>query len=132
MKFGRRLRLYILGVLLGSVMVMFFFDDRLDSLTDWMPNNRVLYRLRVSPSSISNQAMCQLKCYKLDTAAVRIIKEEGDVDFTNSQTKSDIKVYLIDGEVSSENVQMTFEVRDSSNTLIGVNLPDKRTTCDCP
>lgn len=132
MKFGRRLRLYIFGVLIGSVLVFFFFEGRLKSLTNWMPNNRVLYRLQESPSTISDKALCQLNCFDLDTSAVRIIKTTGDVDFTNSQTKSEPMVYLIEETINSDLIQMEFEVRDSSNTLTNVRMPEIAGRCECP
>lgn len=114
-------------------MVMFFFDeDRLATLTSWTPNKRVLYTLYHSPSFISDQAHCQLECLEMDTSAVRMMKEFGDVKFSKSQTKGDVKSYLVEADIKTKPVQMTFEVRDSSNTLMEVRLLEGQPNCDCP
>lgn len=132
MKFGRRLRLFIFGILMGTVLVIFFFDGRSSALTDWLPNNRVLYRLQVSPSSISDKAMCQLECLEMDTSAVRVMKESGDVNFSKSVTDTTVLLYFIDYDFDASDVQMQFEVRDSSNTLVDVKALNSSVSCACP
>jgi hypothetical protein len=117
---------------MGTFLVIFFFNGRSSALTNWLPNNRVLYRLQVSPSSISDKAMCQLECLKMDTSAVRVMKENGDVNFSKSNTEGPVMLYYIDHTFDASDVQMQFEVRDSSNTLVDVKAMNSAVSCDCP
>lgn len=131
MNFGRRLRLYIFGVLMGSVLVMFFFNDRLHILTDWLPGNRVLTLLQASEPLFTEQALCQLECFDLDTADVRIAKQDGNVRFKLSETRLEPKNYVVDSNLEAGKVRMTFSISDSLATLISVSLPEEAVLCDC-
>lgn len=131
MKFGRRLRLYIFGVLIGSLLVVFFFNDRLHILTDWLPGNRVLGLLQASEPLITDKALCQLTCFDLDTADVRMAKEKGNVRFKLSETHTEPKEYVVDINLQPEKVRMTFSIADSLATLINVALPEKAVLCNC-
>lgn len=131
MKFGRRLRLYIFGVLMGSALVVFFFNDRLHILTDWLPGNRVLSLLQASPPLITDRALCQLACFDLDTADVRVAKENGDVRFKLSETHIEPKKYVIDSNLKPGKLRLTFSIADSLATLINVAMPEKAVLCEC-
>ena len=131
MKFGRRLRLYIFGVLMGCGLVFVFFNGRLNILTDWLPGNRVLTLLQNSEPLFTDHSLCQLQCFNLDTAAVRIAKYEGDVRFKLSETHEEPKQYVVDSELNSDKVRMTFSVNDSLATLVNVELPERAVLCDC-
>lgn len=131
MKFGRRLRLYIFGVLMGSALVFFFFNDRLHILTDWLPGNRVLTVLQKSEPLITDQALCQLDCFDLDTADVRAAKHNGNVRFKLSETRIEPKKYVVDSSLKQGKVRMTFSIADSLATLINVTLPEKAVLCEC-
>ena len=131
MKFGRRLRLYVFGVLLGCLVAYGFFHGRLSILTDWLPGNRVLKLLQKSEPLFTERALCQLACFNLDTSAVRIAKVEGDVRFKLSETHIEPKQYVVDADLKPEKVRMTFSISDSLATLINVDLPEKVVFCEC-
>ncbi len=131
MTFGRRLRLYILGVLMGCLMVVFFFQGRLSILTDWMPNNRVLLRLQQTDALYTDVALCELRCIDLDTAHVSALKADGDVQFNLSDTHKEPKTYVVDAVVKEKKVRMTFLAADSSSTLLGAKLVEDVVLCDC-
>lgn len=131
MKFIQRLKLYIFGVLIGSVLVVFFFNDRLHILTDWLPEKRVRALLQASEPLFTDQALCQLACFELDTTDVRIVKEQGNVRFKLSDTRTDPKNYVLDSHLKPGKVRMTFSIADSLATLIKVDLPEKAVLCDC-
>src|SRR6056297_1787756 len=96
MKFTRRLRLYLTGFLLGSILVVFFFRERLSVLTSWLPNNRVLFRIENTMSGTTERAKCQMNCFQVDSAMINYAFEEGDVQFGMSETHAEPKVYIID------------------------------------
>lgn len=116
---------------MGSVLVLFFFNDRLHILTDWLPGNRVLSLLQASDPLFTEQALCQLACFDLDTADVRIAKQEGNVRFKLSETHIEPKNYVLDSNLEPGKVRMTFSIADSLATLISVTLPEKAVLCDC-
>ena len=131
MTFGRRLRLFIFGVLMGSVFVFFVFNERLHILTDWLPGNRVLAVLQKSEPLFTEKALCQLACFNLDTADVRIVKTNGNVRFKFSETHVEPKQYVVDSKLNNEKVRMTFSISDSLATLVNVALPEKVVVCNC-
>ncbi|HKL40827.1 MAG TPA: hypothetical protein VJ894_09110 [Cryomorphaceae bacterium] len=132
MKFTRRLRLYLTGFLLGSILVVFFFRERLSVLTSWLPNNRVLFRIENTLSGTTDQARCQMDCFQVDSAMIDYAFEEGDVQFGMSETHANPKIYIIDTRYEDRLVRMSFETADSSATLTEVQLPFENVGCDCP
>jgi|SRR5690554_2421924 len=131
MKFGRRLRLFIFGVLMGCGLVYVYFNERLNILTDWLPGNRVLTVLQRSEPLFTEQALCQLACFDLDTADVRTVKNDGNVRFKFSETRVEPKQYVVDSKLNNEKVRMTFSIADSLATLVNVALPEKVVLCNC-
>ncbi|MCA1762260.1 MAG: hypothetical protein ABR574_05735 [Cryomorphaceae bacterium] len=131
MKFAKRLRLYLTGVLIGLVFVVFFFNDRISVLTDWMPNKRVLVRLQQTEARYTDNATCLLECFSLDTADVRTIKKSGDVKFRLSDTHSEPLVYVVDGEIKGESYRLTFDATDSTSVLTRVARVNSVADCPC-
>ena len=116
---------------MGTVLVVFFFNDRLHILTDWLPGNRVLALLQASEPLFTEQSLCQLACFDLDTADVRIAKHDGNVRFKLSETRVEPKNYVVDSNLEAGKVRMTFSISDSLATLISVSLPEEAVLCDC-
>lgn len=132
MKFAKRLRLYLTGVLIGLILVVFFFNDRLSVLTDWMPNERVLVRLQETEARYTDGAICLLECLHIDTADVRTVKESGDVKFRLSDTHSEPMVYIVDGEIRGETFRFTFDATDSTSVLTRAARVNSVADCPCP
>lgn len=116
---------------MGCGLVFVFFNDRLNILTDWLPGKRVLKELQMSEPLFTEQALCQLTCFHLDTADVRTVKTNGNVRFKLSETRADPKQYVVDSKLDNEKVRMTFSIADSLATLVNVALPEKVVVCDC-
>jgi hypothetical protein len=121
-----------MGFLLGLMLVVFFFNDRLSVLTSWLPNNRVLLRLQQTDAEYTPEALCELECFDLDTASVSRLKADGNVQFGNSKTQQEPKIYIVESELDERTVLMTFEARDSTSILTKVVLPGEALYCDCP
>jgi hypothetical protein len=132
MRFTKRLRLYLTGFFLGSLLVVFFFYDRLSVLTSWLPNNRVLFRIENTLGGITDHAKCQMDCFQVDTVMINYAFEEGDVQFGMSETHADPKVYVIDTRYEDRLVRLSFETADSSAMLTEVVLPFETVDCNCP
>ncbi len=131
MTFLRRLRTFAIGLILGILLVIFFFNDRLHILTDWLPGNRVLLRLQLTEAAYTPVAMCQLHCLGLDTADVSLVKREGDVRFKYSDTRTEPKRYRVDHRFGERLVRMTFDADSVSSTLTEVDLPNAELRCTC-
>ena len=132
MKFARRLKLYLIGVLMGCVLVVFFFNDRLSVLTSWLTNNRVLLRLEMTTNEISASADCMMKCAQLDTTHLEELYRDGDVNFELSQTRQDPKIYVVDIRLKDRLSRFEFAAADSTARLQNVIFPNGDLSCDCP
>jgi hypothetical protein len=125
-----RLMRYLIGIMIGLILVFVFFGKR--SCTDWMPNQRVLETLSSQDLIISARGRCEMNCLNLsDTDLVHLIKS-GDVNFSESSTRTSPKVYKIEANRPEDELEysMQFEVKDSSSVLISASVPGK--TCNCP
>lgn len=124
-----RLMRYLIGIMIGLILVFVFFGKR--SCTDWMPNQRVLHSLSSQDMVISAKGRCEMNCLSLtDTDLVHLIKS-GNVDFSESSTRNNPKVYKIEAERPAGDLRYTmyFEMKDSSSVLISASIPG--TTCAC-
>lgn len=127
MSFKQRLLRYLVGVSIGLLMVWGMFGNR--NWLKWTPNNRVLERLRHSDFTINAQARCGMECLNLHDGAIRRILSNGDVDFSESDTKQTPMIYRI-ADRTDDALQMTIEIADSSATLTYVIREGR--TCSCP
>jgi len=132
MKFARRLRLYLMGVLLGCVLVVFFFRDRLSVLTSWLPNDRVLLRLKTTLVEVDPAAECYMHCAKLDSSDLDVLFENGDVRFNLSETHEQPLKYVVDERLNDRLVRFSFEAADSTAILRKIEFPNGDLSCDCP
>ena len=101
MKFSQRLAYYLLGLLIGGVIVMFFFDSKGTQFC-YLPNCRVLKELRSKPLTMTKEAEQDLKTYTMDD----VIKclTYGDVDFSKSNIPEENgKLYWIEGKDENNN-----------------------------
>ncbi len=106
MKFINRLALYLLGLLVGILFLIFFFKgkfgDREMSFC-YLPNCRVLKDIRSKPFYYSDQASEKMKQGLLDTLQLKEIFKNGKVDFSKSNVPTQGgKYYLIEGKVDGE------------------------------
>jgi len=131
MKFARRLRSFLIGVGLGCILVAFFFYDRLNLLTDWLPNERVLVRLQMTEAAYTPESLCRLECLGLDTADVSVLKREGNVRFKFSDTQTEPKRYRVDHRFGDHLVRMTFDADEIASTLTEVDRPNAPVECAC-
>jgi len=131
MGFAKRFRTYMIGFFLGCVMVFFMFNDRLSMLTAWMPNNRVLLRLQLTEVLYTDEALCQLRCFDLDTADVSVVRHTGDVRFNLSETRVEPKIYVVDTRLHDRLVRMSFTASDTTSILSLVEVPLSQKGCDC-
>lgn len=121
---------YLIGIMIGLVLVFVFFGKR--SCTDWMPNQRVLESLASQDMVISAKGRCEMNCLQLSDADLVHLVKTGNVNFSESATRTIPKVYRIEAVRPSDKLKysMNFEMKDSSSMLISASVPGKNCDCD--
>lgn len=95
MTFVQRLSYYSGGLVLGIIVVLFFFSGKKSSC-DYSPTARVLKNIRNKERFYTPESINYLVRNKIDTASISELLANGKVDFGESNTKLDsCKTYLI-------------------------------------
>jgi len=114
----------MIGLSIGIVFLTFFLKKKSDETGAefcYFPNCRVLKDLRSKPIVYSDGISQMLQNKELDTITIRHFFTEGDINFSESDTKSKpCKTYLIESEIDAKEVAM--EVKNCPNkvTVMGV------------
>lgn len=137
MNFSQRLIRYLVGMGIGLALVFMIFGPR--GCGKWLPGNQVKKRIREKNANIeiSPLANCQMKCQGLLLEDIfSTVSEEGDGDvlFSESQTKGYPKTYIIQSNRGdSVEFKFGFTLReDSSSIVASAQRVDKLIECDCP
>lgn len=127
MNFGRRLRLFLIGVVLGSVVMYFYFlKDRNIYKT---PTEVIKEKLFHNALQLTTLSQCKVDCIKLDTALLRKSWAQSTVDFGASKVhEKPCPIYQIklDKPVSGIS-SFECQVCESFNVLINMEAD----SCKC-
>ena len=133
MSFARRIRLFIIGILIGSLVVWgFLFRGR--TFPAWTPEGRVLEALHEYPIRISSEARCMLNCNQIKDEDILALIADGDVLFSESDIRGkDIPEYVVEGKGKNLKLyKMKFRSEYLTTVLISVlPTPNSNATCDC-
>ena len=122
MTFGRRLRLFMLGLGLGALVSFAIFGKGCTN-TGWAPDARVRLRMRSTLVRATPSAQAALDTLRLDLAALRSAMDSFDVDFSNSRRTADSLYYELTGTMHGQPIVINvaalrdYEV-DSTATLL--------------
>ena len=132
MAFLKRLKYYLIGVGIGSLMVFGIFGGREDIKCSYFPEARTLKNIGEKELLSTNLASCQFNCAGYDSIAIGNLLKAGDVDFAKSQTeqKDSCKVYYISSEFNGKPIVAYFQNCDSTATILKFDLP-VTLSCDC-
>lgn len=124
MTFGRRLRLFMLGLGLGTLVSFAIFGKSCTN-TAWAPEARVRLRMKSTLLRSTPEAGAALRALALDLAALRADMDSLDVDFSNSRRTSDSLFYRMHGNVSGRTIELDIAALrdytiDSVSTLLMV------------
>lgn len=121
-KIGRRVKYYLIGLGMGLVMTFFIFGNRGCS---WLPENRVKEQIESGVLVRTDSMKCVLECNDISDDFVYELLEKGEVLFSESQTQSDPKVYVI----KHNNVKIHFSIdEDSLSSIVDINGDED---CNC-
>ncbi|MDO6516869.1 DUF4258 domain-containing protein [Zobellia uliginosa] len=103
MDFLKRLGFYLVGLSIGIVFLTFFLKKKSEETGTefcYFPNCRTLKDIRSKPMSYSEEVNRLFSEKKIDTLDILNVLRNGDVDFSNSETKTTpCKTYIIEGSI---------------------------------
>ena len=125
----KRFILFGFGFILGIIIIVLRYGDKSDTLFDWVPEGRVLKRLRLTEIVISDSMQCVLDCNEFKTEYWDFLLNEGQVNFSRARSKPYpiYSVLLISDSIPD--FKLTFLAKDSTSVLIEVSGPINE--CDC-
>ena len=122
MKLAQRLLYYFGGFGIGLIILFFFLGGKKTSC-DYGPDARVLKNIRIKKRIFSEDASSTMQIHQIDTAEISYILEEGDVNFSKSNTKLDsCKIYFIEGLVKEKKINLLIENCDSIAKIKTLNI----------
>lgn len=126
MNFSQRLTRYLVGIFIGVLVSFAIFGKR--SCTGWLPGNRVKETVFEKNIRLDDEAKCHMECYGLTRDEVLDLIRAGDVVFAESDTKSEVKEYLIEADYQGR-YDVRVALRDSASVITSLKKPQGE---DCP
>ena len=122
MKLAYRLVYFSGGFLLGIGLLFFILSGKRTSCA-YGPESRTLKNIRLKQRAFSETTLNVLRENKMDTSAISTLLKDGDVLFSESNTKLDsCKLYVIEGEISERNLKITVENCEKTATVISAKV----------
>lgn len=117
MKLLRRVGIYLIGVVLGSIVVSFFWNKK-DVTFDYGMDARTLKTIRIKKRLFTTDATNAMQLHKIDTSVVSAILKNGDVDFGKSKPRiKPCAEYFITGKDSLNHINLYVKRCDSTATV---------------
>ena len=126
MKFPQRFAYYLLGLLIGGIIVYYFFDAK-DTDFCYLPNCRVLKDLRSKPLTISDKAQISFDDALINMNDVKMCLTHGDVNFDKSNVfEEGGKLYVIEGQNTKKEAITVEMINYSEKVMIKDIYPTKK------
>ena len=124
MNFGRRLRLFMLGLGLGTVLSFAIFGKSCTNMA-WAPEARVQLRMKTTLVHATPRARAAMEALHMDIGVLRASMDSLDVDFSKSRRTDDSLYYQLSGPVNGRHVELSIATLrdyaiDSTSTLLMV------------
>ncbi|MFN7014263.1 MAG: hypothetical protein ACK4ON_08350 [Bacteroidia bacterium] len=128
MNFGKRLRLYLTGVLLGCIAVYFLLIYKRDrNFTAWLPKERILAEIKEKPFSDDEKTICIIQCLNTDTASLKLILSEAEVNFGNSLVnEKPYPIYVLNTNKDNTETSLSIQIGEKELKIIRTTVK-----CDC-
>ncbi|MBK12199.1 MAG: hypothetical protein CL849_01570 [Crocinitomicaceae bacterium] len=128
MTFTQRLWRYMMGLLMGTLLALFFFGSR--SCSQWLPNEQVRQFLGEPGLVGDDRTRCLMQCGAVTMADLRSLLEAGRIRYGQSDVRNEEgtgKFYRIEGDTRSAEYVLT----DSTTTVRNVELVAISAECEC-
>lgn len=117
MKLIQRVGYYLGGFAIGLIFLAFFLSGKRASCS-YGPNARVIKNINLKPLKYSKESLLYIQNKNIDTSVIKNSLSKGNVNFSLSNTKLDsCKIYVIEDDFNSSEIQLTIENCDSLATL---------------
>lgn len=117
MNFIHRFGYYLVGIVLGSIVVFFVWDKKKTTFC-YLPNCRILKDIRLKKRAFEPSVQQLVKNKTLDTAAITAAYTNGTVDFSKSNTKlKSCKTYVIETHYLEKSYEFLVENCDSTAVI---------------
>lgn len=117
MQWLKRVGYYLIGIALGSLVVLFIWKGK-DVSFDYGMDARTLKTIRIKKRLFSDNAQQILATSKIDTATISTILNHGDVDFGKSKPRlKPCAEYFITGKDSLNHIDLYVIRCDSTATI---------------
>lgn len=129
--FGRRLRLFLIGVVIGSIAMYFMVFRERDLYKT--PTKIIQERVLKHPSGMTARAQCLMECYQVLPSEVRQLVENSDIAFSKSDVhRKPNPIYRFEPETPGKISAVWFEVGDTTSTLLDLEFANGASACPCP
>jgi hypothetical protein len=94
-KLKNRVKYFAIGLTFGSLLVYFMFGSRGCS---WLPENRAKNMIGEKEIVVGDSVLAVMTCIGLNNDDIyNLLKDEGEVEFSKSETRTIPKIYYIEG-----------------------------------
>ena len=122
MKLAYRLAYFSGGFIIGIIILFFILSGKKTSCAYGL-DARTLKNIRLKERAFSEKTLEVLHANNLDTAAISQLLVEGDVVFSESNTKLDsCRIYVVKGIASEKKLKLKIENCDSLATVLDAFL----------
>jgi hypothetical protein len=119
MKLAKRFFFYFGGFTIGLV-ILYFFVAGSGASCDYAygPNARTLKNIRIKERVFTEATLENLANHQLDTSAISLLLQSGEVLFRESKTRLDsCRVYVIEGVISKKNLKISVQNCEKTATI---------------
>lgn len=117
MKLLHRIGYYLGGFAIGLVLLAFFLSGKKTSC-DYSPEARTIKNISIKKQLLSEATLNAMHIYDLDSLSVSNLIKTGNVNFSESDTKSEgCKTYCIENELNDKEVIISVKNCDSTATV---------------
>mgnify|MGYP001019244967 CR=1 FL=1 len=117
MKFGGRLKYYLVGFSIGIIACLIIFKGR---GCEWLPNERVLNTIQSSNIYYTSQDSCLMAENGISKKDIFLLLQNGDVNFGESNTDREIATYRLNN-VNTEAELKTYVI-EYNNLKLSLDL----------
>lgn len=124
MKFVQRLGYYLCGVSIGVIILLFFLNGK-NASYDYGPNARTVKNITKKPFVYADAASQLLVQESIDTSSVRELIKYGDIDFSESDTKSKpCRTYHVENTFKQKEILIRVKNCDSIAEVLTIEFKD--------
>lgn len=133
MNTARRIRLFVFGVVLGSLVMYFLVFKNRNVYKS--PSEVIHGKLMSHAMQLSLKAQCNMQCYHISESEIKEILIQSEVNYSKSKVhEKPCPFYALEGKTSKgRNLRVEFAECDSlTKVLSAMDLSITGDTCHCP